>query len=487
MTRQLGELNSIAPPQAHHRVTSDLLAQKILAWRKHQTVGHATDLVGSGLTLGRAGEVVEAARFLLRDNRNVSRWGREFAEQALKPPRATEIVPSPNLVERGALYKQVRNFRQLLRIEPKDPVTWVELSRTYACLGLGKKAERSMTIALQLATNNRFVLRSASRLWIYLRDPQRAHHIIVKSDRTRHDPWLVAAEIAVGSSIPDKTPALVKVARRMLSEGQFSPAHTSELASAVATLELGSGHDRKAKRLFGRSLDDPTENSIAQATWAWRRHGIQFDGQYPTVSNTFESEFWTCYQESQWENAIERCKLWQYDQPFSSRPSIAGSYISGVALEDYAASARFAEQGLVANPTDFTLWNNLAYARINLGNMEGANEALSRASRSPVSEQHRAVLQATKGLLEFRTGNVARGRQLYSDARSKAEKMRNGDKRLPTLISVFHAIEEASLEVPDTRLMVSKARRALEQIPDPVCRVLEHRLARMTPDLPGGP
>ena len=298
----------------------------------------------------------------------------------------------------------------------------------------------------------------------------------------------MAAEIAIGS-ISEKTPALVKAARRMLSEGQFSPAHISELASALATLELRSGSVKKSKKLFGRSLECPTENSIAQAAWASRQHiTIRFDDQYLKAPNTFESESWINYQKSQWEHSVEQCKLWQFDQPFSSRPSIQGSYVAAVALEDYSKSEWFATRGLMANPSNLTLWNNLAFARINLGNMQGAQKALSRAECFQVSDRERTVLQATRGLLKCRTRDVAGGRQLYLDARSNAKKMQdqNGIKLL-ALASVFHAIEEKSLEVPDSQPVVSEAFQALKRVSDPIFRVLEQKLTKMTTSSKGRP
>ena len=193
-TLRLGELNSVVPPRAHLQLTSDFLAPKIMDWLQHQTVGHAADLVGAGLTLGREREVAKAARFLLQDDLNVSPWARELAERALRTPDNTEVSPSSKTLEKSTLHAQVRTLRHLLRNEPRDPITWVELSRAYAILGLGEQAERSMTVGLQLAMNNRFVLRSASRLWVHLKDPEKAHDIIVRAERTPYDPWLLAAE-----------------------------------------------------------------------------------------------------------------------------------------------------------------------------------------------------------------------------------------------------------------------------------------------------
>ena len=486
-TLRLRELDSIVLPRAQLQVTSDFLATKIMDWSKSQTVGHAADLVGSGLTLGREREVAETASFLLQDELNVSPWARELAMQALRTPNNTEIVPTPEALEKSTLHKQVRTLRHLLRTEPRDPITWVELSLAYAILGLREQAERSMIVALQLAMNNRFVLRSASRLWVHLDDPQRAHDILVKVNRTRHDPWLLAAEIAIGS-IDEKTPRFVKAAQRMLNEGSFSPIHISELASAVATLELSSGSVKKSRKLFVRSLEHPTENSIAQAAWASRQKNspIRLDNEYLTRPDTFEARYWSFYFQSRWEEAIKQCWLWQFDQPFSSRPSVLGSYVSAIALEDYETSKRFAECGLLANPADFMLLNNLAFARINLGDMEGAKKALSRVGRLQLSVQDGTVLQATQGLWEFRTGNVARGRQLYLDARSEARKMQDqASRERLALATAFHAMEEVSQDFLDCGPVSSEAFQMLKRVSDPIFRVLEQRLIEMTSSFRG--
>ena len=482
MTLRLRELESVTPSRAHQQITSDFLVPKIMDWLEHQTVGHAADLVGTALSIGRKEEVSEAARFLLRNDLNVSPWARELAEHALRTPDNTEVVPDPQALKKKTLHERIGAIRNSLRIEPKDPISWVELSRAYAILGLGEQAKQSMTVAVQLAMNNRFVLRSASRLWIYLDDIEKAHDLIVRADRTPHDPWLLAAEIAIGSAAGRK-PRFVKTARRMLTERRFLPIHISELASAVATLELSSGSVRRSRRLFDLSLESPTENSIAQAAWASRHNNsIHFDDRsYIELPYTFEARSWTFYRQSQWKKVIEECWQWQSDQPFSSRPSTQGSYVAGIALEDYNMSKRFAEQGRMANPLDFTLCNNLAFALINLGNIQEGKSALLRASRLQISDQDRVVFQATRGFLAFRTGDVVAGRRLYSDARSKARKMQ--DNRLFALASAFQAIEEVSQGISDESSVLQEALQALrrETKTDPILKVLEKRLSKMIP------
>ena len=483
---ELRELDSVAPPRVHQTVHFDYLAQKIIDWRRNHTVGHAADLVGAAIALGREQEAARAAKFLLQDNLNVSPWARELAEKALGiPENVEEPAHFPLTVEESTFHTQLSSLRRALHIEPRDPITWVELARVYAILGLGDQAKRSMVVGLQLANNNRFVLRSASRLWVHFDDPERAHHILIKADRTQHDPWLLAAEIAVGS-IDGGKPKLVKIARKMLTDGRFSRSHISELASAVATLELEFGSIKKSRKLFRLALEDPTENSVAQVAWASRQHNaIRFEDQYLTLPNAFEAKSWVHYQKSQWKNAVEQCERWQFDQPFSSRPSGLGSYVAAVALEDYETSKQLAKRGLIANPVDFTLLNNLAFACINLKDFVGAKEALSKAKRFKSSDEHQPILQATKGLMAYRTGNLLRGRQLYSDARSKARSI--DDNRRLALATTFHAIEEICQEESDSDSVLSEAFQALKREHDPIFRVLEKRLKKMIDKLPKRP
>ena len=140
-------------------------------------------------------------------------------------------------------------------------------------------------------------------------------------------------------------------------------------------------------------------------------------------------------------------------------------------------SEEFANRGLIANPSNFTLLNNLAFAYINRGNIDAAKKELSKVNRSKLSDRDQAILQATQGLLAFRTENVAAGRKLYSDARLKAKKIE--DDRLFALASFFYAIEELSQKAPDGNPILSEAFRALRRVPDPIFRLLECRLTKL--------
>ena len=404
-TRALGELDSLVEPLGHDRRSEGLLVEKIAAWRQHGTIGHASDLVGTALTLGRVdGDIEAAAKLLAGGKGNVSRWAQELGETALGTSDSEgDIFPTQNAeegMEDERLRKQVKTFRMLLKRVPRDPVTWVDLAFAYACLGHRERAAKAMTVAMQLSKDNRFILRSAGRLWIYLDDPEKAYQVVARSKRTMYDPWLLAAELALGS-IVGKGRRHVKKARLMVGGRQFGAMQISELASALATLELHSGSTgstKKAKRLFARSLEEPTENSVAQASWAARRYKVaRVDLEYLRQRNTGEAAAWTCYQNKEWHDVVRNSKRWFEDQPFSTEPAGLGSFVATTALEDYPKGRRFAENGLRANPGDFTLLNNLAFACLQLGDVRTAEDALRKIKHSDLSEDQAIVSRRHKG------------------------------------------------------------------------------------------
>ena len=484
-TIALGELDSLGHPRGRSARAEGLLASKVAAWQKHRTVGHATDLVGAALTLGKIDcDVTDAARGLVSGDWAVSSWARDLGHIALGlapgPASLGALLPPENRLASSTLYSQVRTSKMLLRQEPNDPVTWVNLAFAYVSLGHGAQAERSMLAAVQLAADNRFVLRSAGRLWVHLGDAARAHQIVTRSERTIHDPWLLAAEIALGS-IANRGTRNVKSARRLLAGGRFAPKQTSELASALATLELSSGGLKKANKLFGLSLQEPTENSIAQAVWAGRQSKrIRVARDYGAHANAFEAESWSSYLDGEWQNAAMNTLRWFSDEPFSRRPPGHGSYLTAVALEDYSSSLWYAETGLRANPDDFTLLNNLAFACLNLGRVAEARQALARIDRRVSLSRHQSiVLKATRGLLAFRTGHVDRGRLLYRAACDEAGQLKDRDgRKIHAFASVFYALEEMAVTGPEAQAAFGEAMVAAKGIADPIVKTLCERLRR---------
>ena len=386
-------------------------------------------------------------------------------------------------VDEPALYAQVKTFRSLLRQEPRDPVTWVDLAFSYACLGQRKRAARSMAVAVQLARNNRFVLRSAGRLWIYLDDPERAYQIVAKSDRTIHGPLAAGGGNCFGQHCKQATQTRKGSTQTSVKRQVWTPAHKRvgiwhwpPLSSSPVVL-------KRARRLFARSLQEPTENSIAQAAWAGRQsRELRLARHYPSGPNAFEAQSWHCYQKAEWRGVIENSGRWFADQPFSSRPAALGSYVAATALRDYSTSKWFARTGLRANPRSVLLLNNLAFSCLMAGDIDEGAQALGRIHRSTLSETEAIVYTATQGLLALCRGDRRRGRALYADARERAKRRREEDGgRMYALTSLFYALAEAAVSGDEADAVCREALSVAAKTSDPIVRTLVGRLSEERP------
>jgi tetratricopeptide (TPR) repeat protein len=262
-------------------------------------------------------------------------------------------------------------------------------------------------------------------LHVHLADPDFALNLLRRSTATRHDPWLIAAEIAT-SMVAARTPRFIKEGRRLLGSGTFDAFHTAELAAALGSVEYESGSARTGKKLFLQALRDPTENTLAQAKWISRRERIDLvESRLLDIPGSFEARAWQAYMTADWEGALREARKWLLDEPFSSRPAMFGSYVAAVVLDDHDSALRFAQMGLAANPRDAVLLNNVAFSLACQGKPSSAQHYLERALEADADGETRVVLLATAGLIGYRSGRFAEGRALYEDAIELAQSLKN--------------------------------------------------------------
>jgi uncharacterized protein HemY len=136
--------------------------------------------------------------------------------------------------------------------------------------GLNDKASRAIAAALQLAPSNRFVLRSAARFFLHSGGKERALALLSNAPTIRHDPWILASEIAIADSL-GKSSKHSRLAREKIGM-DIAPAELTELASALGSLEAESGNHRNARRFLRQALLGANENSVAQIGWLNRSH-----------------------------------------------------------------------------------------------------------------------------------------------------------------------------------------------------------------------
>ena len=481
-TAKLGELSPASTPVHQPLPTPNNLAQQRSDWEKYRTVGHALDFATTAIFVDKHQEAQDALVFLKQNKSNIPPWTMGLLEE-LVPDNSTP--PSPPLPNTSAIREEAQQridkLEPLVQAEPKDPIIQVDLAHAYATLGLNDNAAQCVTAAQQLAPDNRFVLRSASRFWLHINDKNQAHDILVKSEKTPHDPWLMSAEIAVGFQIKTE-PVFAKKAHSIILDQAFPDFHVSELAASVATIDWQHGLINEAKKLFGKSLTKPTENSLAQVAWvASKDNSIHLNKDLLSLNNTYEAQARISCLNGDWRAAAYQCQLWQLDQPFSIDPAIEGSYIAAVALEDFQMAKQFTLTGLDANHNEPVLLNNLAVALINLDDLTEAQKRLSQINPLEYPDDaQRTVAQITKtattGLLHYRKGETAKARQFYSDAIFLAEKQPAFGHHLTSLAKAFQALEEYRLQTPRHPQLRNEAIQLLEKYNSPNHNILRQKL-----------
>jgi tetratricopeptide (TPR) repeat protein len=420
-TALLGELDGAGQSTPEFQ-GPEFFEQKVLEWQAQHDIATAADLVSASLVIGKQAIATDAAEFLLSSNSDATDTVKRVAQIVL----GTEPI-EPDVLSFSSA-SAIHMIKGRLREQPRNPIAWTELARMYAMGGQSEKARSAMRSAVALVEGNRYVLRAATRLFVHLDDPQEAHHLLRSRAAVRDDPWLLAAEIAV-ASITGQSSDMIKRGRTLLARGEFAPRQLAELTSAIATREMEHGNAIAAKRLFRQSLEDPTDNSVAQASWAARRRvGVAIDSRLLHLSHTFEARTWDRYEKRRWIDAVKEAEQWMFDEPFSSRPALMGSYLASSTLRDFQKSERFASYGLAANPKDPGLMNNLVNALANQDRLDEAEKLYKRIKGTGAPLHTQLTLMATEGLLHFRRGRLEHGRNAYKSVIELAQR-----EQLPAL------------------------------------------------------
>lgn len=384
----------------------------------------------------------------------------KMTQAGYRPPRPLQPAGEPPAGYVGIDGQlQISAIRQRLKRDPRQPLAWTELSRYYLANGLHDKAVSAMQGALTVAPDNRYVLRSASRLFAQTRDPGRALHALRKSGLTSRDPWLLSTEIAL-QSLQSKTSANVKTAQRMLEAKSEAPRHLAELAAALGTVEHHNGRHKQAKRLFSQCLEDPNENSLAQAVHVARQDlKIHVPENLLERPQNYEAQARQAYAVGNWETSLAHCRQWHIDEPFDAKPTVIGSCLSfDLAL---AASARdIATMGLRCDPQNELLFNNRAVANAYCGDVSQAWDDLQNALKYERSEAH---LLATLGLIAYRSGQPEIGLRAYGH--SIAWLVHNKERASAARAYLYWLRESVRTGVTDGEKELEAVRRAVGRWP----------------------
>jgi hypothetical protein len=425
------------------KVSTESLTEKlILELKGNDEVGVAVELLNIASLEQRSDAAVFAAKRVLKEN--------DLPKPVLKIARHVlgEMEEQTNETE----FYKIRNLRAHLKQRPKNTLAWIDLAREHVIVGNSAQAERAMMIALGLAPSHRWVTRVASRLFIHLNLVDRSHYLLINHPGVRTDPWIASAELAV-SQLSGRTSKHVTNAKKLLESG-LNPKHTAELASALGTLELSAGANKKAKVYFRNSLLDPNRNALAQAKWVEQAHDLKAGVVITTeqMEMAYEAKAWESYSNGDIEKALHYSMEWYKSELYSSKPPMLGTYLAAL-VDQYDNVIDIANRGLKTNSDNVTLKLNKAYAEIaKIGTdkkevseasvFEWVNLFKEIMKKEKSSVSHAA---ANMGMLCYRIGYLENGRDWYSHAENVC---RSEGQDTHVMCAIYHAREALIAKAP---------------------------------------
>jgi hypothetical protein len=338
-----------------------------------------------------------------------------------------------------------------------------------------------MRNAISLAPSDRFVIRSAARFFVRAGVPDRAADVLRRSGRVLTDPWLLAADIAVATSM-NRTSKNIQSGRRLVDSTSIAPLHLSELGGAIGTIEANSGARKRAQKLFVQALREPTENLIAQVEYMVRATKLLEPSTDLThLERAHEARANHTFVIKNFDESLRLCWSWLEDEPFSSRPAVLGTVVAGMALQDAEGARQIGEAGLLSHPASPILLNNVAFALADAGRLDEARATRARLSPNAVLTGQNAVSwRATEGLLDFRSEMPEQGRAKYKMALELAQAQK--DRPLATKVIAFWLAEELRAKTAAAVTVESFLARELREVSldsDPYLELALTRLSRL--------
>jgi len=433
-------------------------------WLENPRLAAAVDLVGEALIVKdfQSNEAIKAAKYIISKAPLSSLLIRQLANHFLEEP-ASIWKESNQVPEADAYREDIARLKLSVRNYPENPLAWSDLSLSYATLGQTDKAKMAMLVASNLAGNNRFILRSASRCYMHVGEPDRAVAILNKSGLCASDPWIASAEIAIAESSGLKSKCLSK-AKHLIDNGNLTAFSRSELALSIGTIEIKSGSVRRAKKIIRQALIDPTENALAQTEWAASMFNVDFYdliGLRKTVPASYEATAVYSFYNKEFAESLKASEKWGRFQFLSSRPIILSTFLSSCVLNDDLGAINIYNKAFPAQRASPLAINNYAFALARIGQTDEAKKVLNRALRYDPSREEQLAITATNGLICFREGHVEEGRDFYKNAVRGFELIKGF--RSAAIATYYWALEEKRINSQIVKSKIMEAKREIER------------------------
>lgn len=330
-------------------------------WINNKTIGFAADLINNSFISNELNseELKQAIEFVEKNSIEASNsllsLIKQIKDESIKindnsttflEKKVESIEEFYSLFDNDILNRIINKTKNLTKKHYNNSIYWTELARLYTIKGHLLKAEKCMNIAINLAPNNRFILRSATRFFIHIKQEDKAIHYLKNSESIKNDPWLISAHIA-SSKLLDRFSPFIKKGISLVNSNNFSNFDLTELSSSLGSLELENGSFKKSKPFLELSMHEPNDNSLAQFEWLRKKEKrLIFNAEkFKLVKNPFEAFAYENFKKGKFNESFNNCIDWFLDMPFSKRPLIFASYIATI-LEQHNYAILICKIGL---------------------------------------------------------------------------------------------------------------------------------------------
>lgn len=424
-------------------------------FRMDPSIFLATELLGTARILNETGAARELAEYVL-GNPLAGPLATEFAREVLGggTPRQVSTDHKAGIASNKA---RLSNF-------PRDAITWVEQARLYCIRGHNDKAEKSMQVALQLAPQDRFVVRAAIRLFVHNGKWDRALHIANQAYQQSGDPLIFGPLVSVATHLKKLPAKLSSIGNASLASPDIF-LHAETLA-ALGALDLTKGADQRSKRFFKRAWEDPTKAVIGHSQWVLRRHHQSLGVAHKIdFSQSLQALSYMRFEMLDFKGSTEASVEWALEEPFSRAPYILATIAAGHD-EHFERAAELAKEGLIANPKDSILINNFVFSKLRAGDVQSAEEYIGHIL--PLINQPEEIGGlATYGLFLMSSGRILEGSSCYERAIAKAVAAEN--TRLIVLATLNYMISLLDTTGTVSDQLLRTTTKAISRMTDPGC------------------
>lgn len=333
-------------------------------------------------------------------------------------------------IKSGKFADAVRELRAASAVT-SSPSTLINLGYAYAALGSRRKALRTTQLAAGLSKGELGTLASLNLVAYYIadRDLVAARSVL---DRLEHrQPSNLRVHLArayLFGRQGDNRSALRELRRaRSCPTYWASTEERAEVEADIAYLEFRVGKLTRSQAIktLHEQLVKTSHQSLGVANLisllTWKSSDTKFfEAVYQALRRAHTSdellnlEAHLCMLKGDYERAADRSYEWAQRCPFDEAAVVKAVYLLADGKSEFVKAAEFGVEGLRRFPGSALLANDVAYAFAMAGDLQGARRFLP-------AQDHLPEAKATRGLINFMTGQHEEGLRQYDEAAEMAE------------------------------------------------------------------